>query len=64
MLRAGPTLVHMNDGREFVVDNPEWFMVSSMALHLLRRCDDGQLRAVILPLVAMTCAEQIELSEG
>jgi uncharacterized protein (UPF0216 family) len=64
MLKTAPTLIRMNDDREYVVDNPELFMLSSMALHLLRRSDDGKLRAVILPLVTMACAEQIELSEG
>jgi hypothetical protein len=64
LLRSGPTLIRMNDGREYLVENLEWVTVSTMAAHVLRRSDDGKLRAVILPLVTMTSAENVELADG
>lgn len=64
LLRSGPTLIRMNDGREYLVENLEWVTVSTMAAHVLRRGEDGKLRAVILPLVTMTSAENVELADG
>ena len=62
MVRNGPVAITMNDGRRFEVPDMEFITVSTMSAHVLRRCDDGKLRAVVLPLVTMTSVEPIERS--
>lgn len=64
ILRAGPTVIHMNDGKQYQVESMEMITVSSMAAHVLRRLENGELRAIVLPLVTMTGAENIAIAKN
>lgn len=59
-IRRGPIRSTMNSGDTVDILNREFVTVSSMAAAVLVRCEDGEYRHKVFPLVTMSKVEQLE----
>ena len=59
-IRRGPIRSTMNSGDTVDILNREVVTVSSMVAAVLVRCEDGEYRHKVFPLVTMSKVEQLE----
>lgn len=57
ILRGGPAIIRMNDGRSYEVPGLESTLIGDIAASILHRGEDGKLRHVYLPLVTMSAVD-------
>ena len=61
LVNAGTVWVKMNSGDVFKLERDQT-IISDLCVHVLHRSADGRLRAKLLPLVAMSVADQEEIA--
>jgi hypothetical protein len=58
-IAEGPIRITMNNGEKFDVVDPKSVLVDATTAYVLRRAEDGKLRAVWLALVCMCKIERL-----
>lgn len=63
-LRFCPLRIRMNDGRDYVVEKPEFITIGDYTVSILRRGDDGKLPHGLFSLMNITMVEPLGDAEA
>lgn len=61
-LQNCPLLVRMNDGKDYIVEKPEFIIIGDYAASVLYRRDDGKLLNGLMNLMNITMVEPFDTS--